>query len=242
MTNVNDHSTDFDAIVIGAGFAGLSLTHYLREAGLSLRVFDRASDIGGTWTWNRYPGAMTDSESYYFCLSFSKELLQEWSWTQRYPDWKETHSYMHFVADKCDMWPHIQLNTEIVSADYQTDSGHWLVTTGDGETYTCKYFISGMGMISEHVIPNIKGMDSFNGSLFHSARWPEELDYEGKRVGIIGAGATTVQMLPEVAKDAASVTVFQRTPNFVLPAMQKPMTAEWEKEINLLDIRLSGKF
>ena len=231
MTNVNDHSTDFDAIVIGAGFAGLSLTHYLREAGLSLRVFDRASDIGGTWTWNRYPGAMTDSESYYYCLSFSKELLQEWSWTQRYPDWKETHSYMHFVADKCDMWPHIQLNTEIVSADYQTDSGHWLVTTGDGETYTCKYFISGMGMISEPVIPNIKGMDSFNGSLFHSARWPEELDYAGKRVGIIGAGATTVQMLPEVAKDAASVTVFQRTPNFVLPAMQRPMTAEWEKDI-----------
>jgi cation diffusion facilitator CzcD-associated flavoprotein CzcO len=231
MTNVNDNSTDFDAIVIGAGFAGLSLTHYLREAGLSLRVFDRASDIGGTWTWNRYPGAMTDSESYYYCLSFSKELLQDWSWTQRYPDWKETHSYMHFVADKCDMWPHIQLNTEIVSADYQSDSGHWLVTTGDGETYTCKYFISGMGMISEPVIPNIKGMDSFNGSLFHSARWPEELDYEGKRVGIIGAGATTVQMLPEVAKDAASVTVFQRTPNFVLPAMQRPMTAEWEKDI-----------
>jgi cation diffusion facilitator CzcD-associated flavoprotein CzcO len=231
MTNVNDHSTDFDAIVIGAGFAGLSLTHYLREAGLSLRVFDRASDIGGTWTWNRYPGAMTDSESYYYCLSFSKELLQEWSWTQRYPDWKETHSYMHFVADKCDMWPHIQLNTEIVSADYQTDSGHWLVTTGDGETYTCKYFISGMGMISEPVIPNIKGMDSFNGPLFHSARWPEELDYAGKRVGIIGAGATTVQMLPEVAKDAASVTVFQRTPNFVLPAMQRPMTAEWENDI-----------
>ncbi len=231
MTNVNDNSTDFDAIVIGAGFAGLSLTHYLREAGLSLRVFDRASDIGGTWTWNRYPGAMTDSESYYYCLSFSKELLQDWSWTQRYPDWKETHSYMHFVADKCDMWPHIQLNTEIVSADYQADSGHWLVTTGDGETYTCKYFISGMGMISEPVIPNIKGMDSFNGPLFHSARWPEELDYEGKRVGIIGAGATTVQMLPEVAKEAASVTVFQRTPNFVLPAMQRPMTAEWEKDI-----------
>ena len=231
MTNDKDNSTDFDAIVIGAGFAGLSLTHYLREAGLSLRVFDRASDIGGTWTWNRYPGAMTDSESYYYCLSFSKELLQEWSWTQRYPDWKETNSYMHFVADKCDMWPHIQLNTEIVSADYQADSGHWLITTGDGETYTCKYFISGMGMISEPVIPKIKGMDSFNGPLFHSARWPEGLDYSGKRVGIIGAGATTVQMLPEVAKDAATVTVFQRTPNFILPAMQKPMTPEWEQEI-----------
>ncbi|MEH6585742.1 MAG: NAD(P)/FAD-dependent oxidoreductase [Halioglobus sp.] len=231
MTTAHDKTTDYDAIVIGAGFAGLSLTHYLREAGLSFRVFDRASDIGGTWTWNRYPGAMTDSESYYYCLSFSKELLQEWSWTQRYPDWQETHRYMHFVADKCDMWPHIQLNTEIVSADYQADSGHWLITTGDGDTYTCKYFISAMGMISEPVIPKINGMDQFKGPLFHSARWPEGIDYAGKRVGIIGAGATTVQMLPVVAKDAASVTVFQRTPNFILPAMQQPMTAEWEKEI-----------
>ncbi len=222
---------DFDAIAVGAGFAGLAVIHYLREAGLSVRVFDRASDIGGTWTWNRYPGAMTDSESYYYCLTFSKELLQEWSWTQRYPDWKETHAYMHFVADKCDMWPHIQLNTEIVSAEYQKDSGHWLVTTGDGETFTCKYFISAMGMISEPVIPKLKGMDSFKGPLFHSSRWPDGLEYAGKRVGIIGAGATTVQMLPAMAGNAESVTVFQRTPNFILPAMQAPMTPEWEREI-----------
>lgn len=224
--------TDYDAIVIGAGFAGLALIHYLRDAGLSIRVFDKASDVGGTWTWNRYPGAMTDSESYYYCLTFSKELLQEWSWTRRYPDWKETHNYFRFVADKCDMWPHIQLNTEIVSADYQQDSAHWLVTTGTGDTFTCKYFISGMGMISEPVIPKIKGMDTFKGPLFHSARWPQEgLDYAGKRVGIIGAGATTVQMLPIMAQTAESVTVFHRTPNFILPAMQRPMTPEWEKEI-----------
>ena len=223
---------DYDAIVIGAGFAGLAGIHHLREAGLSVKVFDRAADIGGTWTWNRYPGAMTDSESYYYCLTFSKELLQEWSWSARFPDWKETHDYMRFVADKCDMWPHIQLNTEIVSADYQKDSGHWLVTTGDGDTYTCKYFISGMGMISEPVIPKIKGMDKFKGPLFHSSRWPQEgLDYAGKRVGIIGAGATTVQMLPVMAQTAESVTVFHRTANFIMPAMQKPMTPEWEKEI-----------
>jgi cyclohexanone monooxygenase len=222
---------DYDAIAIGAGFAGLALIHYIREAGLSIRVFDRASDIGGTWTWNRYPGAMTDSESYYYCLTFSKELLQEWKWTRRYPDWKETLDYMHFVADRCDMMPHIQLNTEIVSADYEVDSGHWRVTTGDGDSFTCKYFISGMGMISEPVIPKIKGMDSFKGPLFHSSRWPEELDYEGKRIGIIGAGATTVQLVPVMAQTAESVTVFQRTPNFIMPAMQRPMTPEWEKEI-----------
>jgi cyclohexanone monooxygenase len=138
---------------------------------------------------------------------------------------------MHFVADRCDMMPNIQLNTEIVSADYQADSGLWKVTTGDGDTFTCKYFISGMGMISEPVIPKIKGMDSFNGPLFHSSRWPEDLEYEGKRIGIIGAGATTVQLVPVTCKAAESVTVFQRTPNFILPAMQKPMTPEWEKEI-----------
>ncbi len=222
---------DYDAIAVGAGFAGLALIHYLRDAGLSIRVFDRASDIGGTWTWNRYPGAMTDSESYYYCLTFSRELLQEWHWTRRYPDWKETLDYMHFVANKCDMWPHIQLNTEIVDAEYLADSGHWRVTTGDGDSFTCKYFISAMGMISEPVIPKIDGMDRFKGPLFHSSRWPEELDYAGKRVGIIGAGATTVQLVPVMAQTAESVTVFQRTPNFILPAMQRPMTPEWEKEI-----------
>ena len=222
---------DFDVIAIGAGFAGMALIHYIREAGLSIKVFDRADDIGGTWTWNRYPGAMTDSESYYYCLTFSKELLQEWKWTRRYPDWKETQDYMRFVVDKCNMWPDIQLNTEIVSADYQKDSGHWLVTTGEGDTFTCKYFISAMGMISEPVIPSIKGMDTFKGPLFHSSRWPDDLEWEGKRVGIIGAGATTVQMVPAMCEKAESLTVFHRTPNFILPAMQAPMTEEWEKEI-----------
>jgi len=228
----SQHATDYDVIAVGAGFAGLGLIHYIREAGLSIKVFDKASDIGGTWTWNRYPGAATDSEGYYYCLTFSKEILQEWTWSERYPGWEETHRYMHFVADKCDLWPHIQLNTEISSADYQDSSGHWLVKTVSGETFTCKYFVSAMGMISQPVIPNIKGLESFNGPCFHSARWPQEgLDYKGKRIGIIGSGATTVQMLPVVAKDAAQVTVFQRTPNFVMPAVQKPMTPEWDKEI-----------
>ena len=110
----SQHQPDYDVIGIGAGFAGLALIHYMREAGLSVRVFDKASDIGGTWTWNRYPGAASDSECYYYCLTFSKELLQEWKWTVRYPGWEENLSYMHFVADKCDMWPHIQLDTKIV--------------------------------------------------------------------------------------------------------------------------------
>ena len=227
----SQHQADYDVIAVGAGFAGLGLIHYMREAGLSIQVFDKASDIGGTWAWNHYPGAASDSECYYYCLTFSKEILQEWKWSVRYPGWEENQRYMHFVADKCDMWPHIQLNTEIVSADFQEGSGVWLVKTGAGEEYTCKYFVSAMGMISEPVIPKFKGMENFKGACFHSARWPEGLDYEGKRIGIIGAGSTTVQMLPVTAETAKSVTVFQRTANFVMPAVQKPMTPEWDKEI-----------
>jgi cation diffusion facilitator CzcD-associated flavoprotein CzcO len=231
MKMASQHQADYDVIAVGAGFAGLGLIHHMREAGLSIQVFDKASDIGGTWAWNHYPGAASDSECYYYCLTFSKEILQEWKWSVRYPGWEENQRYMHFVADKCDMWPHIQLNTEIVSADFQEGRGLWLVKTGAGEEYTCKSFVSAMGMISEPVIPKFKGMENFKGACFHSARWPEGLDYEGKRIGIIGAGSTTVQMLPVTAKTAKSVTVFQRTANFVMPAVQKPMTPEWDKEI-----------
>ncbi len=227
----SQHDADHDVIAVGAGFSGLGLIHHMREAGLSIQVFDKASDIGGTWAWNRYPGAASDSECYYYCLTFSKEILQEWKWSVRYPGWEENLRYMHFVADKCDMWPHIQLNTEIVSADFQESSGLWLVKTGAGHEYTCKYFVSAMGMISEPVTPKFKGMEKFKGACFHSARWPEGLDYAGKRVGIIGSGSTTVQMLPVTAETAESVTVFQRTANFIMPAVQKPMTPEWEKEI-----------
>ena len=224
--------SDIDVIAVGAGFAGLSLIHSIREAGLSIRVFDKASDIGGTWTWNRYPGAATDSESFYYCLTFSEEILNEWTWSQRYAGWEETLRYLHFVADKCDMWPHIQLNTEIVQADFDEDIGLWRVKTAQGEEVTCKYFVSAMGMISEPIMPEIEGMETFEGPCFHSARWPEGgLDYAGKRVGIIGAGATAVQMLPVLAETAASVTLFQRTPNHVMPAVQQPITAERDKEI-----------
>jgi cyclohexanone monooxygenase len=231
MKMASQHQADYDVIAVGAGFSGLGLIHHMREAGLSIQVFDKAPDIGGTWAWNRYPGAASDSECYYYCLTFSKEILQEWQWSVRYPGWEENLRYMHFVADKCDMWPHIQLNTEIVNADFQESSGLWLVKTGAGDEYTCKYFVSAMGMISEPVIPKFKGKENFKGACFHSARWPEGLDYAGKRVGIIGAGATAVQMLPVTAETAESVTVFQRTANFIMPAVQKPMTPEWEKEI-----------
>ena len=222
---------DHDIIAVGAGFAGLAMIHYAREAGLSIRVFDKASDIGGTWTWNRYPGAASDSECYYYCLTFSKELLQDWSWSVRYPGWEENLRYMHFVADRCNMWPHIQLNTRVLSADFDETAGLWRVRTADGQEHTCRYFVSAMGMISEPIMPDFKGIESFSGPCFHSARWPEGLDYAGKRVAIIGSGATTVQMLPVLAETAGDVTVFQRTANFVMPAVQKTVTPEWDAEI-----------
>jgi cation diffusion facilitator CzcD-associated flavoprotein CzcO len=222
---------DFDVITIGAGFAGIALIHYLRKIGRTVRVFDRASEVGGTWAWNRYPGAATDSESHYYCLTFSPELLQEWKWTKRYAGQEETQNYLKFVADRCDMWSDIQLDTEITEARYLPESAHWQVTTARGETFTSKYFVSGMGMISEPELPRVKGMDSFKGPIFHSSRWPKKLEYAGKRIGIIGAGATTVQMVPVLAKTAAEVTVFQRTPNYILPAMQHDVTPEREREI-----------
>ena len=229
---MSESKFDYDVITVGAGFSGLSLIHNVRKAGLSIRVFDKAQDIGGTWAWNHYPGAATDSESYVYCLTFSEELLQEWTWSERYPGWQETQQYFRFVADKFDMWPHIQLNTQINSARFDAELGGWILTTGAGEQYSCKYFVSAMGLMSEPIVPEFEGMDRFEGPLFHSSRWPQEgLDYAGKRVAIIGAGATAVQMLPVMAQTAASVTVFQRTPNFVLPAVQKAISPEWERDI-----------
>ena len=167
------HTADYDVIAVGAGFAGISLSYHLREAGYSVKVFDRADEIGGTWAWNRYPGAATDSESYYYCLTFSKEVLQEWSWTKRYSGWEETQAYLKFVLDKFSLRPMFQLNTEVESASFDDATGLWNVLTGDGQTHTAKYFISAMGMISQPVIPTFPGADTFTGPIFHSSRWPE---------------------------------------------------------------------
>ena len=229
---MSKQNIDYDVVAIGAGFSGLSLIHNMRKRGLSIHVFDKADSIGGTWSWNRYPGAATDSESYVYCLTFSEELLQEWSWSERYPGWEETQKYFRYVADKFDMHRDITLSTEILSASFEDTEGRWCLTTGAGESVYCKYFVSAMGLMSQPIVPEFKGANRFQGPLFHSSRWPREgLDYTGKRVGIIGAGATAVQMLPVVAESAAHVTLFQRTPNFVLPAVQKPIHETWNNEI-----------
>ena len=223
----NNQATILDAVVIGAGFSGLYMLHRLREQGLSTRVYDAASGVGGVWYWNRYPGARCDSESIYYNYTFSEELYQEWTWTSRYPEQPEILRYLNFVADKLDLRRDIQFNTRIKSAEYDESSNQWNIETEDGETISAKYFITGMGCISTANMPKIEGLNNFKGEWYHTGHWPhEKVDFTGKRVGLIGTGSSGVQAIPVVAKEAAHLTVFQRTPQYSVPARNHPYSVE----------------
>jgi cyclohexanone monooxygenase len=209
----------YDAIVVGAGFGGLRMLHELRGLGLSARVLEAGTDVGGTWYWNRYPGARTDSESWYYCFSFSKELEQEWNWTERYPAQPEVLRYLRHVAERFDMRKDIEFGVRVRSAVYDEAANLWTVTSEGGESYVCRYFITAAGLLSAPYRPPFPGLDSFRGEWLMTARWPKEpVDFRGKRVGIIGTGATTVQAAPIIAAEARELLIFQRTPNYVLPA------------------------
>ncbi|WP_368278530.1 flavin-containing monooxygenase [Halovenus carboxidivorans] len=216
-----------DAVVVGAGFSGLYMSHRLRELGLSVRVYEKAPDVGGTWYWNRYPGARCDSESHIYCYSFSEEIRREWQWTERYPEQPEILDYLRFVADRLDLRRLIEFETEVESAEF--DDGNWTVTTDDGETVDSQFFISAVGCLSEPYVPEFENRDAFDGEWYHTARWPREgVDLDGKRVGVIGTGSTGIQLVPEVAERAAHLTVFQRTPNYAVPARNRPLSDdEW---------------
>ena len=221
---MTEHSVDYEAIVVGAGFAGLRMLHDLRELGLSAKVLDGGSDVGGTWYWNRYPGARTDSEAWYYCFSFSKELLADWEWSQRYPSQPEVLSYLRHVADRFDLRKDIQFETWVVSATWDEPTSTWTICTDKGQSLTCRYFISAAGPLSKPYLPDIPGLDRFRGEWYMTARWPKErVDFTGKRVGLIGTGATGVQIGPVVALSAGELTVFQRTANYVLPARNRPL-------------------
>jgi len=208
---------DYDAIVIGAGFSGLAILHHLREIGLRTLVLDAEDGVGGTWHVNRYPGVRTDSEYSYYSYSFSKEVREEWDWTERYPSGAEVLSYLNFVADRLDLRRDIRLNTRVEAARYDEATNTWTVETADGERLTTKYLVSGMGVLAEAVYPAIPGIDDFQGEKYHTARWPREgVDLSGKRVGLIGVGASGIQIVPAVAAQAEEFFVFQRTPNFVV--------------------------
>ncbi len=231
-TGGNGGATDFEVIVIGAGFGGLRMLHELRRLGLSVKVIEAASDVGGTWYWNRYPGARTDSESWVYAYSFSKELQDDWDWSERFPAQPETLAYLRHVADRFDMRKDIQFNTRVRSAVYDESSNAWTVTTDRGETYTCVYFITAVGVLSLPYMPPFPGLESFEGEWYVTGRWPKErVAFAGKRVAVIGTGATAVQAIPIIAQTAAHLTVFQRTPNYVLPARNYTMTEDERQTI-----------
>ena len=215
----NDAPEHFDAVVIGAGFGGLRLLYELRGLGLRVRVIEAGSEVGGTWFWNRYPGARTDSESWVYAYSFSKDLQDEWEWTERFPPQAETLAYLSYVAGRFNMRPHIEFDTRATSATYDEESARWLIATDTGKTYSCRYFVPAAGLLSAPYVPDFPGLDSFEGRWYVTGRWPEEdIDFGGRRVAVIGTGATGIQITPILAHIAKQLYVFQRTPNYVLPA------------------------
>jgi cyclohexanone monooxygenase len=220
----------YDMLVVGAGFAGLYQLYRARQAGLAVRVLEAGCGIGGTWFWNRYPGARCDVESL-DCLdysySFSRELEVEWEWTERYATQAEILRYIEHVASRFDLWRDIQLSTRVRSAQFDEASGRWRVVTEAGETFDCHFLVMATGAISLPQAPAIDGIERYTGAVHHSACWPEEgADFRGKRVCLIGTGSSGVQMVPEIAATCSRLTVFQRTANFSVPAHNVPFTAE----------------
>ncbi len=222
----------FDVIVIGAGVTGLYALYRFRQLGFSVRAFEDASGVGGTWYWNRYPGARFDSESYTYGYSFSEELLQEWDWKELYSGQPENERYLNYVADKFDLRRDIQFNARIASAYYNETENLWHVTTVDGRQAKGQFLITAVGLLSAHYIPEFEGLDSYQGSWCHTGRWPKEgMDLAGKRVGVIGTGATAVQLITEIAKEVGHLTVFQRTANYCAPLRNREIDDEMQAEI-----------
>jgi cation diffusion facilitator CzcD-associated flavoprotein CzcO len=225
------HPRSFDALVIGAGFSGLYQLLCLRDRlGLSVQVLEAGAGVGGTWYWNRYPGARCDSESHSYCYSFSEELTREWEWSERYPGPPEILRYLNHVADRFDLKRDIRFNTRVTAAHYDETANLWRVSTQAGETFTAQFLITAVGCLSAANIPNIPGLDTFEGRWYHTGQWPHEgVDFRGKRVGQIGTGSTGIQAAPVIAETAAHLTVFQRTANYSVPARNAPLTPEFRR-------------
>jgi cyclohexanone monooxygenase len=223
-----DKDTDLDAIVIGAGFSGLYMLHRLRnQMGLQARVFEAGSGVGGTWYWNRYPGARSDSDSYIYGFTFDQDLWQEWEWSERYPEQHEIQAYLEHVAERFDLYRDIRFDTRITDATFDEGSDTWTVTTDAGEQVTGRYVICAVGSLSAQNTPDFPGIDSFTGESYHTGLWPhEKVDFTGQRVAVIGTGASAVQAVPYIAQEAGDLTVFQRTANYVLPANNGPVPEE----------------
>ncbi len=232
---------DVDAVVVGAGFAGMYMLYYLRDVlGLSARVYEAGDGVGGTWYWNRYPGARCDSESYYYSFSFSDELQQEWEWSSKYPEQPEILKYLHHVADRFNLRPDIELSTRVTRALFRDEHNCWEIHTERGEVVTAQFFISAVGCLSAANVPPIPGLNTFGGEWYHTGAWPHEgVDFSGKRVGLIGTGSTGIQATPVIGAEADQLVVFQRTPNYSVPARNFRLTPEYLNDIkaNYAEIR-----
>ncbi len=211
---------ELDAVIIGAGFSGMYMLKSLRDKlGMKVKVIEAGNGVGGTWYWNRYPGARCDSDSYIYCYTFDKNLLQEWEWSERYPEQDEILRYLEHCAERFDLKPDILFGKRVTETVYDEKSHRWTVRTDKGDTISARYVIAAVGSLSTLNLPDYKGLDSFKGRAYHTSRWPHDgVDFTNKRVGVIGTGATAVQAIPEISQQARHLTVFQRTPNFCVPA------------------------
>jgi cyclohexanone monooxygenase len=222
----------FDAVIVGAGFAGLYALHRVRGLGLSARVFEAGRGVGGTWYWNRYPGARCDVESMDYSYSFSDELQQQWRWTERYASQPEILTYINHVADRFDLRADIQLDTRVTSAVFDETSGRWAIETDRGHRVSAQFCIMATGCLSDAQLPAIPGRETFAGRSYHTGRWPHEgVDFTGQRVGVIGTGSSAIQSIPIIARQAAQLFVFQRTPNYSVPARNAPLDPEFERHV-----------
>ena len=223
---------DFDVLIVGAGMSGMYQLYRMRELGLRVRVFEAGTDVGGTWYWNRYPGARFDSESYSYGYSFSPELLQEWEWSEHFAGQPETLRYLNYVADKFDLRRDIQFRSRVTAATYQEEARNWAITLEDGSRFHTRFLITAIGPLSTPTLPRIEGRESFAGQAFHTARWPKQpVDLAGKRVAVIGTGATGVQTIQTIASQVGHLTVFQRTPNWCAPLHNGKIDADTQKKI-----------
>ncbi len=218
-----------DVVIVGAGFGGIYLLHRLRALGMTARVFEAATGVGGTWYWNRYPGARCDVESMQYSFSFSKELQQEWSWSERFAAQPEILAYANHVADRFDLRRDIQLETRVTAATFDEGTQRWHVTTDRGDSVSAQYCVMATGCLSTARLPDIKGRESFEGATYHTGYWPHDgVDLSGLRVAVIGTGSSAIQAIPVIAAQAGTLTVFQRTPNYSIPSRNCAMTPDYE--------------
>lgn len=223
---------DYEALVIGAGFGGIRMLHECSKLGISAKAFEAGSNVGGTWYWNRYPGARTDSESWVYVLTFMEEVGMDWSWKERFPTQPEVEEYLNKLTDYLDLRKHIEFNTRVTAAHRDEANNVWRVETSKGDELTCTFLVTATGPLATPLKPPFPGLDSFKGEWYQTGLWPKhKVDFAGKRVAVVGTGATAVQVIPVVAHSAETLTVFQRTPNFVLPARNHPLTTDQTTEL-----------